>query len=669
MNKPPNYNTHQVGSWLRTLAGPLLFLVVGLLLIAALGLAQKLGWIATTASTEEAKEKAEVEYTCPMHPEIRQPGSGRCPICAMELVPATSADSDQDEYAITVDPAARRIANIQTVAASPIALSRTIRAVGAVEYDESQLATIAAYVDGRVETLFGDYTGVKVEKGKDMVRLYSPELYAAQTEFVQSRKMLADAERDKLTRLVETQQQLVDAARRKLVELGMTESQIKSLEKSGKAETRITITSPIDGTVIEKKVVEGQYVEAQDIIYRIANLDVVWLKLKLFPEDVQFIRYGQRVAAQVQSLPGQEFDGRVAFIDPMVDSKTRTVGVRVVVENPNGKLRVGDYATARVEVPISEQGRVFDAELAGKFISPRHPQIVADKPGDCPICGIKLVPTAKLGFSKQPVAQQPALVVPRDAILKVGDQSVVYVETDPGRFELRSVELGPMTPEHAVILRGVAEGEEVATSGNFLIDSQMKLAGKPSLLDPKRAAGAPQPHMSDEPLKVDNIDVRRYADTTGEQLEALYAAYFAIQASLAADKVPQAKDVESLQQSAAALAESTELPDEARQLVETIRDESQHLAHGKIADAREHFKAVSHAIIPLAAQARGEKATKPFVHFFCSMVKGGGGDWLQSNDSLLNPYWGSEMLYCGEKERVLPTVGSPKDDKQPEAQP
>ncbi len=192
--------------------------------------------------------------------------------------------------------------------------------------------------------------------------------------------------------------------------------------------------------------------------------------------------------AEVQSLPGRTFTGRVAFIDPTVDPATRTVGVRVVVPNPQGTLRVGDYARATIKVAVETvpgQG-VHDPELAGKWISPRHPHVIRSAPGQCPICGTELVPAAQFGFTDKPGPTGEVLVVPREAVLMAADKSVVYVETEPGRFEVRSVLLGPPCGNDIVVHQGLKPGESVAVKGNFLIDSQMQLAGKPSLIDPAR---------------------------------------------------------------------------------------------------------------------------------------------------------------------------------------
>ena len=473
---------------------PALFLLVGILLIVALGIAQRLGWISAGggggAAHQAGPQEENTLYICPMMctPPLSEPG--RCPVCGMELVPASSSGEGGDVRSIQIDPASRRVANIRTVAVKSICAQREIQTVGRLDYDEGKLKTLAAYVDGRLDRLYADYTGVVVNKGDVLALLYSPELYTAQTELMAA-KRVTETSRDSIYSGVLDTRSLVESARQKLIDLGLTEQQVAKLEETRQPVTRIELVAPIHGTVIDRLASEGAYVKTGQPIYRLADLSTLWLMLELFPEDAAAVRYGQRVAAKMQSLPGEEFTGRVAFVAPMVDPKTRTVGIRVVIPNDDGRLKVGDYATAVIKVPLAapdaSQTAIYDPDLAGKWISPRHPHIVQDEPGKCTICGIELVPAAKFGYSDEPISGREQLVVPRDALLMAGNTSVVYVEEEPGRFELRRVDLGPSLGDQIVLLSGVSEGEQVATNGNFLIDSQMQLASKPSLIDPEKA--------------------------------------------------------------------------------------------------------------------------------------------------------------------------------------
>lgn len=469
-----------------------IFVASGILVIALLGFAQKAGWISAGGGGGDHEQSVSVssntKYICPMICVPPSPLPGNCPTCGMKLVASSSNSGGEDGLSVEFSPATRRVANIQTAPVLLMGVERSIHTIGKIALDESRKATISSYVDGRIEKLFADYTGVDVSTGDHMVILYSPQLYGAQVEYLVSKESNMKNNLSSNGNILSLS--LLENAKEKLKELGMTEEQIVQLEKRKKAETRLRICAPAGGTVIKKMRDEGDYVKEGTPIYQIADLSVVWLMLELFPEDAAQIRYGQNVEVSVQSLPTELFTGRVAFIDPVVSEKTRTVNVRVEMLNYDRRLRPGDYATATVKIPIASQGEVYDAEMAGKWISPRHPQIVRDQPGRCPLCEKDLVPTSDFGYIKNPSKDHVALVVPRDALLMAGDHTVVYVETEPGHFEIRPVTLGALTDKNAVILSGLKKGEQVATSGNFLIDSQMQLAGNPSLIDPTRAIEA-----------------------------------------------------------------------------------------------------------------------------------------------------------------------------------
>lgn len=638
--------------WLSRLLIPGSVLLTGILLIFLLGLAQRIGWIRTSSGTDgsAATSEAAAVHTCPMHPQIRQPGPGRCPICGMALVAAAAGGQDGDELSVTITPAQRRLSNIETAPVREAPLVDSVRTVGAIAIDESRMATIASWFDGRIERVFADYTGVKVAKNDHLAVVYSPELYAAQVDYLESRRSLATA--STLEAVRRSTEKLVEKSREKLVELGMRDQQISDLEASEKARSRQTIYSTVSGTVVEKLAVEGKYVKAGEPLYRVANLSMVWLMLELYPEDAARIRFGQRVDARVSSLPGRTFEGRVAFIDPTVDSVKRTVGVRVEYRNEDELLRPGDYADASIQIAIGETGEVYDADLAGKWISPMHPQIIADEPGQCPVCGMDLVPTSRYGYATEPIERTTALYVPRSAVLMAGDSSVVYVEEEPGRFEVRVIRPGPILRDKVVVLDGLKEGEQVATAGNFLIDSQMQLAGKPSLIDPTRAIAAQAERK--EPLNFRRINIQRVAGEPGRLLELLYKSYFEVHAKLASDELPTAENAEQLHQTASQLAEDATFSAAAQKQLAAIAEHSGHLHHQSLNDARhKSFRPVSHAVVTLATLVRGQDAATDYKHMFCPMVKGGAGDWLQAGGDLLNPYYGSEMLSCGEVVRTL----------------
>ncbi len=622
--------------------------IVAGLVFFLLGVAQRTKWLTadgfsggTSESAAEADGGEEKRYICPMMCTPPSTEPGRCPVCAMELVEATGGGGG-DGLSVTIEDSARRLVGIQTAISKMGDVNRTIRTIGSIDFDESRLSTISAYVDGRLEKMYANYAGVKVNEGDDLALIYSPQLYTAQTEFITS--MNSDG---KIGRFQIDNGDLHRMARENLAELGMTQNQIDQLAKSRKPMSRIRIKSAQSGTVIEKSAVEGDYVKTGHKLYRVADLSSVWLMLDLFPDDASAVRFGQQVEAEIQSVPGEVFTGRVAFIDPIVNATTRTVRVRVEIMNFDGKLRPGDYATARVTVPAIPRDEVYDPALANKYISPMHPQVIRDEPGTCPLCDMTLVPTSQLGFASEPLPMQQVVTVPRDAVLLAGENSIIYVETDPGRFEIRRVTVGPMNRKEAVIVEGLSAGETVATGGNFLIDSQMQLAGNPSLMDPTKA-----PSYSPGPLEIPQTIPLMLGTDAGKQFDRVYDAYFEIQSAMAADQPPPPVALNTLIDGLRELEMSSAVPDEAQRRFATARRTATRM-DGSLERAREAYRGVSHAMLRAATVARGPKTAEKLTHYYCPMVPGGGGDWMQHGGDLANPYWGSEMLTCGEVVRDM----------------
>lgn len=472
----------------RSLFQPVLWCVGFSIALAVLGCLQRSGWLRSAPGIRpESAERALVSWICPMMCTAPSSEMGRCPVCAMELVAATVPEQSGDGRSIAIEASARRVANIETTEVRSSQAIHEVRASGKLEFDEGARRALAARVDGRIEKLFADYTGVDVRQGDRLAVVYSPRLYSAQVEL-----LLAASRRKTRNQTTAAESSafdvgLYESSRQRLLELGMSSEQIEELENSGHASSRLDLTAPISGTVIEKLVVEGQYLREGDEVFQLADLSNLWLMLQVFPEEAALVRFGQPVKAVMQSLPGEVFEGRVAFVAPRVDPVTRTVAVRVVISNSRGRLRVGDLASAVIQaVDSGADGKVYDPELARSWLSRRHPQILSKEPGSCSVCGEALISGREVGFTDDPAAAASAVFVPRNAVLMAGSASVVYVETLPGRFELRRVTPGPVAGSNILIREGLKVGERIAVRGNFLIDSQMQLAGNPSLTDPDR---------------------------------------------------------------------------------------------------------------------------------------------------------------------------------------
>ena len=309
-----------------------------------------------------------------------------------------------------------------------------------IKYDETRQKTLAAYIDGRIESLKADFTGIEVKEGESLGLLYSPDLYSAQVEYVKTLEFNARSGGSS-ARVRASNNQLKQSARQRLVELGMTESQIVALESARNAKRTLDLYAPISGTVIEKLATQGQYIKAGAPIYRLADLSKVWLVLELFPEDAKAIQIGQKVNATTQSLGNESFEGTVEFIEPMVDPKMRTVGVRVAIDNQAGILKPGEFAQATLTIPlVATQGM-----------------------------------------------PQETVIIPRDSLLSIGRTSLAYVEIKPGEFQMRKIKTGPTVDGMVAVFEGIESGENVVSKSTFLLDAQMQLQGNPSLIDPAKA--------------------------------------------------------------------------------------------------------------------------------------------------------------------------------------
>ena len=364
---------------------------------------------------EREQEKKIKYWTCSMHPQIKLPKKGLCPICAMELIPVYEAGGDTDEGAgvsLTLSERSQKLAEVETAEVKYQEVSNEVRLVGKVDYDEAKLSYISAWVPGRIDRLFVDFTGTKVRKGDHLIKLYSPELLSTQQEYLQALKNLDDTKDSSLSVFRDTAQTTLESAKEKLRLYGINEEQIKDIVARGIPDEHMTIYSPVKGTVIQKNGFEGMYVKTGDRIYTIADLSKVWLYLEAYESDIQWLHYGQDVKVEAESYPGEVFRGKIAFIDPFVDEKTRTIKLRVNVDNAGEELKPGMFVRAVIQAVLGDGGKVYDEDLAGKWICPMHPDIVKEKQGPCDICGMDLIKTSEFGFADKPTTQKQVLVIP-----------------------------------------------------------------------------------------------------------------------------------------------------------------------------------------------------------------------------------------------------------------
>jgi Cu(I)/Ag(I) efflux system membrane fusion protein len=396
-------------------------------------------------------------YTCSMHPQVIQDHPGNCPICGMKLVPLRKQQStvskdrqssgegnrkikyykstmllgeisqtprkdsmgmdmvpvyegEEESNTISVDPATVQKMGVRTAVVKKGPVDHVIRTVGVIDYNETTLADVTTKFRGWIEKLYVDSTGKQVHKGEPLFDIYSPDLYTAQNEYVLA--------------LNQGSSGLKASALQKLKLFDVSEDQIAELEKTRQPQRTLRVDAPIDGIVVEKNAVQGQMVEAGMNLYRLADLGIVWVQSQIYEQDLPFVKLGQEAEVSLSYLPDRKFRGRVTYVYPTMDEKTRTARVRMEFHNPGFFLKPGMFATVEIH-----------AEL-----------------------------------------EPSALLVPDSAVLRSGEKNTVFVALDDGHFDPREVTLGARTDNNSYeVLSGLKEGERVVTSGQFMLDSESQL--------------------------------------------------------------------------------------------------------------------------------------------------------------------------------------------------
>jgi Cu(I)/Ag(I) efflux system membrane fusion protein len=605
-------------------------------------------------------------WTCSMHPQIRLPKPGQCPLCGMDLILAKAgagADDSALPRRLTVSSAARELMRVETRPVERRFVTATVRMIGKVAFNEARVANIAAWVPGRLDRLYVDYTGVPVRKGEHMVSLYSPQLLGAQEELVQALRAVKDLEASNVPVVRETAQDTVTAVREKLRLLGLLPEQIAEIEKTGRAADHVTIYAPIGGIVVRKHAVEGMYVEMGMPIYTIADLSAVWVLLEAYESDLPWLRYGQEVAFTSVAWPGRTFKGTVEFIDPMLDARTRTVKVRASAANAGGELKPDMFVSAEVSAQVAAGGRVMTPDLAGKWVCPMHPSVVKSAAGACDLCGMALETTESLGYAAAaPRPEDRPLVIPVSAALVTGTRAVAYVEV-PGAekptFEGREIVLGPRAGDYYLVESGLAEGEHVVVRGNFKIDSALQIEARPSMMSPE-GGGAPTHEHAGHASRVEPRPVRPRDESqspmsaaTRAALARLVRGYLSLTAPLAADDPAGARKALAALAAAVAATPADALPQaDLASLSAAIALKAD--GGDPLQATRVTLDAVSARLIALVRQY-GSPLDGPLYVLNCPMAfNNRGADWLQTGQEVSNPYFGAAMPKCGSVTATLP---------------
>ncbi len=587
-----------------------------------------------SASTDGAADQP-TTWICSMHPQIQAPELGDCPICGMDLIPLMNdSGADDGPRTMSMSESSRALADIQTTLVLQDYPEAQVRLIGKLDYDETLEKSLTARFAARIDELFVNFTGIRVKAGEHLAKVYSPELLSAQRELLTAYRANPESS---ITR----------AAKEKLRLWDLLPEQIDAIIESGNAKDYFVLKAPIGGVVVRKNVKEGDYVKTGTVLFRIVDLSELWLFLDAYESDLAWLRFGQDVAFSVAAMPGESFHGKIAFIDPEVNRKTRTVPIRVDVPNSDGLLKPGMFVRAVVASRLAEHGKVYAPEFAGQWISPMHPEIIKDGPGECDVCGMDLVPARELGYVDNTAGTAP-LIIPTSAVLRTGKRAVVYVEkTDAERptFEGREIVLGPRAGEYYLVTAGLAAGERVVTHGAFKIDSALQIQAKPSMMNPQGGGATPSHNHGGEIATVDphagHVMAARLESST-EQAVQLMEPYLAMQSALASD------DLDAAKAQAKAMMATTGHSGALPELLHTML-----AADSLDAMRKPHFETLSNALIA-AIKANSNAIEGDLYLMNCPMVYGDrGADWLQDNDQLLNPYFGAMMLKCGDLKETI----------------
>ena len=572
--------------------------ILAMLVVAAL--AGGGGWFAARHSAGPHPASAPLEssrkvlfYQSAMHPWIKSDKPGKCTICGMDLVPVFEGETgiSTDGRMVMLSSNSITVLNVQTAEIKRQPLRRTLRVAGTIEDDDSRHRILSAYLDGRVDELFVNYTGAEVTAGQPLATLYSPMLLTAEREY------LSLVGQKKVAALQDEQSRMIDAAAQRLMRLGLTPEQIANLPDKPESERHTQILAPVTGTVVLRNVYAGQYVKEGDRLFEIGDFSRMWFQFDAYERDLAWLQVGQGVDVSTPSAPGRVFSGKITFIDPNLADQSRSAKIRVELANP------------LIEKDGQKRRELLHRLYAEGVVTMKPPEL---------------------------------LTVPRSAVLSPAGQSVVYVDQGSGAFEPRSVKLGRAGDDAWEVLDGLAEGERVVTSGNMLIDAQAQLNQS------SRSPSARTTNITHAttgtltaPQKQALIDFLALADAVTKALSGDDLKQFNEQAARLHGALPpllQAFDTGKDWQPLLATVEATAHFEQAKDLV----------------SARKAFHPFSSAVVELVRQLRTQEKNFGGVRIFqCPMVKQAfpgapkSGQWLQLEATIHNPYFGAEMIDCG----------------------
>ncbi len=440
----------------KSVAAVVLALILGVSAGFWLGQSSPAGGSDGTAMAEG--ERKPLFYRSPMNPTVTSPVPAKDAM-GMDYVPVFADEPGINEIAGTVriDPVVQQNIGVRTAKAELASLSHTVRAVGRISYDEKRITQLHPKISGWIEELFVNTTGEQVEEDTILLSIYSPRLVASQEEYVLALKNHEILKNSPIEDIRRGAVELVASSRARLELFDVPEHQIRELEETLAPKKALHIHSPAAGIVIRIGAREGQHVSPKTELFMIADLSRVWAYADIFEYELPWVEVGDETEMTLAALPGQTFRGRVAYIYPYAESKTRTVKVRIEFDNPELALKPEMFAEINVHASMQEK----------------------------------------------------ATVIPSEAIVRSGAQDQVFVVREPGKFEPRTVKLGLQSGGRVIVLEGIQPGEEVVTSAQFLIDSESNLREATAKMTEAGAGGSKTgvTSPSDMDMEADKTDM------------------------------------------------------------------------------------------------------------------------------------------------------------------
>ncbi|WP_378178777.1 efflux RND transporter periplasmic adaptor subunit [Aquimarina sp. SS2-1] len=519
-------------------------------------------------------------WTCSMHPQIMQSEPGDCPICGMDLIPAEmNVDGLMpDQFRMTENALA--LANIQTFTVGENGVgSETIKLSGKIEQNEKANAVQVAYFGGRIEKLFVNVTGENVKTGELLATIYSPELVAAQQELLTS------------IALKKSQPELYKAVRNKLKLWKLSNNQIDQIEASGIVKENFPVYATVSGTVISKLVEVGDYVKQGQTLYKIADLGSVWASFDAYENQMGLLKEGQKINIKTNAYPGKSFETEIFFIDPVLNSSTRTFGVRAVVQNKNSIFKPGMF----VEGIISNVNQNID----------------------------------------------PVITVPKSAVLWTGERSIVYVKTNSDRpvFEMREVILGNMNNDSYQIQKGLTNGEEIVANGVFTVDAAAQLQGKKSMMNRGK--------KKDELQSSDHSKNLSLSASFQEGFIEALPPYFLLKDALVASNENDASKFSGQMLTKLEDISTVNLQSRELKYIDAIRKYLEMIAKKDTLESQRDLFVKLNEDLHVLIKNIDLLSDAIYIQKCPMAANNKGAIWLSKEEEIRNPYFGDQMLTCG----------------------